>query len=168
MPALERAATAPSTGAADLARGAGLRGGCVAVDAGAFVPGTEVDEQAARTKAAAMFNARPRLRIGRGVYGICPACAAVSDPPDPSGRVIPCDHAPSNSACGQLTEGSGTSAGPGVIAAQDERFRIGIDRCNALDELARRLARIGGQHDLAHARPSLRVRTALDEEPLSG
>jgi len=35
-----------------------------------MVAGAEVDEQAASTKAAAMFNARPRLSIGRAVYGI--------------------------------------------------------------------------------------------------
>jgi len=41
------------------------------VDAGELVPGAEVvDEHAASTKAAARFNARPRLSIGRAVYGI--------------------------------------------------------------------------------------------------
>jgi hypothetical protein len=41
------------------------------VDADEVFPGAEVvDEQAASTKAAAMFNARPRLSIGRAVYGI--------------------------------------------------------------------------------------------------
>jgi len=40
------------------------------VEAGGVLPGTGVEEQAASTNAAAIFNARPRLSIGRAVYGI--------------------------------------------------------------------------------------------------
>ena len=71
MPALLRASTAPSPGDADAGRGEGLcRAGLVVVEAGGVLPGTGVEEQAASTNAAAMFNARPRLSIGRAVYGI--------------------------------------------------------------------------------------------------
>jgi len=71
MPALLRASTAPSPGDADAGRGEGLCGTRLAVaEAGGVVPGSGVEEQAASTSAAAMFNARPRLSIGRAVYGI--------------------------------------------------------------------------------------------------
>ena len=59
MPALLRASTAPSPGDADAGRGEGLcRAGLVVVEAGGVLPGTGVEEQAASTNAAAMFNAR--------------------------------------------------------------------------------------------------------------
>src|SRR5207245_8542750 len=88
MPALLRASTAPSPGDADAGRGEGLCGArLAAVEAGGVVPGTGVEEQAASTSAAAMFNARPRLSIGRAVYGIRTGRAAmcVASSPRPHG-----------------------------------------------------------------------------------
>src|SRR5438132_14398275 len=95
MPALLRASTAPSPGDGDAGRGEGLcRAGLVVVEAGGVLPGTGVEEQAASTNAAAMFNARRRLSIGRAVYGIRTSRVRVRGCPLRSGAGATRPHCP--------------------------------------------------------------------------
>jgi len=169
MPALLRASTAPSRGEADAGRGEGLlAAGLVLVEAGGVVPGTGVEEHAASASAAAMFNARPRLSIGRGVYGIRPRRVASSEPTDPSGWVITPDDPPANAAHWNRAEGSRIGARGGRVTREFDKARVRVQRSNTLDQLARRIAGIGGEDDLSHAWSSAGVAAPLDQEPLPG
>ena len=80
-------------------------------------------------------------------------------------RPVARDSPPANGFDWDGAERTRIRARLGGVAAQIDGSRFGVHGRDALDELARRVARIGGQDDLSHTwRPS-RVGTTLDDEP---
>src|SRR5438552_10269179 len=91
-----------------------------------------------------------------------------SEASDALGRPVARDHPPADGAGGDRPERPGVGAHVPGVPRELDRVRLQLDGRDALDELAGCVTRVGGQHDLPHPRPSVRVRPAFDEEPLSG
>ncbi len=78
------------------------------------------------------------------------------------------DHPPAQVPQVDRTEGARVGACLRRVTSQLGAARRGVDQPDALDQLARRLPRVGGEHDLAGARAAAPVGQALDEQAIPG